>query len=94
MDRRLTDHDPRSRAWINNLQGPDFSGGEHYLDNWIDIDNGREVNMEAGWRSGYQDHQISEVSEVTAIRRWIPDQRFERLITIHTGCVKLYCVDT
>ena len=48
----MTDHDPRSRAWINMLQGPDHSRGEHHLNYWIANDNERELHMEAGWRSG------------------------------------------
>ena len=35
-DRRLADHDPRSRTWITKLQGHDYSRGEQHLDYVID----------------------------------------------------------
>ena len=48
----MTDHYPRSKAWITKLQGPGHSRGEKHLDYRIDNDNGGWVNMEVGWRSG------------------------------------------
>ena len=41
-----------------------------------------------------QDHQVCEVSEVTAIRTRMPDRRRNQLTTIYPGCVPLGVVDT
>ena len=41
----------------------------------------------------HQSHQTWEVSEVATIRRWMPDQRLERLTTINPGCESLDCVN-
>ena len=72
-DGRSTDHYPRSRAWITALQGPDHS---RVNTSWS---NGSLTTMKYGriWKQAgrvdRQDNQLCEVSEVTAIRPWMPD---------------------